>query len=136
MNSYFTPDGVLAICASITVIGGVLVWLLNQKDKAQQVELDRIKDDITARDKYTCLDMQRITDSLKKSWEVIDRLKEERAQFWTREEHEKWRAEMKAEVRFDVSDLGTRLIREMETHNSRFREEVAKLAANCARCKE
>lgn len=101
-----TAGQIVAAVAVLTLVGTVIVtvagWLLHAKDKAQELE------------------MKRISDSLESAWKKIDELREDRHRYLTHDNGEKLRAELRA----DLAELGTRLIKEIEKVSNQFREDV------------
>lgn len=68
-------------------------------------------------------EMSRLDSSIKKNWESVDRLKDERLNYATRADNEKLRAELKA----DLENLGKRLEAAIENVSSRFHDEVSRI---------
>lgn len=97
---------VCAAVAVLTLVGTVVVaiagWFLHAKDKAQGVE------------------MARIDESLKAAWRKIDELRDDRHRYLTHDNGDKLRAELRA----DLNELGSRLIKEIEKVSTQFREDV------------
>lgn len=101
-----TAGQIVASVAVLTLVGTVIVtvagWLLHAKDRAQGLE------------------MKRISDSLEASWKKIDELREDRHRYLTHDSGDRLRAELRA----DINELGTRLIKEIEKVSTQFREDV------------
>jgi len=138
----FSSDQVMAGCAVVTILGGIVAFMLAAKDRAQQVELDRLRDLITSKDeankKEWCQrdrEIDRLDANVKAAWVIIDRLKDEKNQYWTREEHDKWRVEVKQELKEDIQEMGSRLSEKLSEVADKFGEKIADILKNCADCR-
>ena len=149
-----TSDQVLAGCGLVTILGALAGVLLASKDRAQQEEIKRLHDLITARDiilqkeidakaesarKDLCTrdkEIDRLSASMAASWSVMDKLKESRNQYWTREEHDKWRIEVKQELKDDIQNMGERLSEKLVEVSEKFGEKIADIIKNCVACRD
>ncbi len=136
-------DHVMAICTVITLLGGVVAFMLAAKDKAQQGELERLRDLITSKDESAKKDlcqrdreMDRLDANMKAAWAIVDRLKEDRSQYWTREEHDKWRVEVKQELKDDIHAMGERLSEKLGEVSEKFGDKIADIMKRCADCRK
>lgn len=116
----FSADQVLAGATVVGLLGTAIVtvggWVLHAKDAAQERE------------------MTRINISIKEAWSAIDKLKEERGIYSTREDQERWRQEFKAdnaalraELKSDLGQLGISLTHAIEEMSNRFARQVERL---------
>ena len=100
MTLGFNADQVLAITAVLTLVGGAIVTVvgafLHLKDEAQQREMTRVQD------------------GLKAAWLKIDQLQEEKSAYWTRNEHEAWRKEMREDIHRDIGSISDQVMKELE----------------------
>ena len=131
-------DQMLVICGVMGLSGGLVAWILAAKDREQQKDLDAIKNsmedkdeaiklDISQRDKILSIEISRMVDSTKACWVTIDRLKEERNLYWTRDEHSEWKKETRDEIKSGFTDLTSRFMAEMKNVENRFSHEVVRL---------
>lgn len=121
----YTADQVVAFCAVVGLVGGAIVgivgWFLHARDMAQAREME-----IQAKD------LARMDASVKAMWLKVDELRESRQSYWTRDDQDRWRAEIKAdnaalraEIKGDMAELGGRLVGELEKLSRRFAEVLA-----------
>lgn len=127
-------------CAVVAFFGTVVItvagWLLHQKDVNQAQEMAHTKEAFTARLDVQAKAMDRMEDSLRASWARVDELREARGQYWTRDDHERWMKDIKAdnaavrqEFKEDLRDLGTRLEAAIASVSSGFKQEVKAIIA-------
>lgn len=138
----FSSDQIMAGCAVVTILGGIVALMLAQKDAAQELKLKALADTITAKDEafkkelnQRDRDIDRLDANVKASWIIIDRLKDEKNQYWTREEHDKWRVEVKQELKEDIQEMGSRLSEKLTEVADKFGEKIADILKNCAKCR-
>lgn len=110
MNSWFTPDGAVSVFTIFSLAGaGAGAWMRLymvgvKKDHDAHVEAVKVKNQ--EQDK----ELQRMAEAQKAAWVAIDKLKEDRLTYLTRDDHEKWRQEIKA----DMNEWGARLLVEID----------------------
>jgi uncharacterized protein YlxW (UPF0749 family) len=96
----------------LTIIGGVIGYILHQNDKAAEAENEN-------RDR----EFARLDAGLKAAWAQIDKLKDERATYSTRSDNEKLRLEFKADIR----ELGDRMVLELRQLREDFKAVVGQI---------
>ena len=124
-ESWFTPDGVAAIVGLVTICEGYLrvqewrkeksagaVKMAEEATHAAEAKTAAVvakanQDTLTALVSKVMEDVARLDDKTKAAWSAIDKMKEERAFYITREDHATFRAELLAAMK----DIGDRIDR-------------------------
>lgn len=116
MTLGLNSDQVVAITGVLTLSGGVIAWVLKNRDAAQAVEIATVKK------------------SLEAAWSKIDQMRDDRALLWTRAEQERFEAkietttrDLRSEIRQDLETLGTRLSGDLANLGNRLDNSIREL---------
>lgn len=134
MNLGVSADGVMAVCGIITIAGGVIAYLLQQKDKAQEVEMAAFKKAITLKDSEVERRIEELKANIDTAWRKVDILRDERNGLWTREEQARFEVkietttkDLRSEIRSDLETLGTRLSGDLANLGNRLDNSIREL---------
>lgn len=124
-------SGSFVISGSLGTVGAVIAWALRQKDAAQEEKLKHLAD--------RC---EKAEAAVHAAFVVIDRLKEDRMQFWTRSDHAAWEtmirqdnAALRAEIKADMKELGIQLLGRLDSAVNTFRSSIEPIVRKCLSCK-
>lgn len=93
-----------------TLVMGGIGWMLHSRDEIQQLKMDSNDERVSKLDA-----------KLNAAFLQIDKMKEDRMSYMTREDHEKFRIENKAdfaalrlEIKNDIEQMGKRIVEQMK----------------------
>lgn len=123
MTLGLNSDQVVAITGVLTFCGGVITWVLKNKDAAQEAEIKAMKERF-----------RELGNNLTTAWTKIDTLRDDRGLLWTRAEQERFETkienttkDLRSEIRTDLETLGTRLSSDLTNLGNRFDNTVREL---------
>ncbi len=134
MTLGLNSDQVVAVCAVLGVCGGVVAWLLKNKDAAQGAQMAAQGEAIAEKFRQSDAYQRDLKSNLDTAWRKIDDLRDERARLWTRVEQKEFETKIEAntkdlrsEIRNDLESLGTRLSADLANLGNRLDNSIREL---------